>query len=120
MDATLSRLKRQQALQEEKKRAEADAAAAAEQAVREGQPLDPDFRPNGIGSGQFGNPEAEDKAAGTAQLANHMGQVMHLSIALCHGHQFSILLCTILSGVCYSACHVNLPSSIQSACMCGI
>ena len=97
MDATLTRLKRQQALQEEKKRVVADAAAAAERAVREGQPLDPDFSPSRIGSGQFGNPEAEDRAAGAAQLANHMGQVMLVSLSLFGEHQPDILHCMILT-----------------------
>lgn len=75
VDATLTRLKRQQALQEEKKRLAADAAAAAERAAKEGLPLDPDFSPNGVGSAQFGNFEAEDRAANAAQLANHISQV---------------------------------------------
>lgn len=75
VDATLSRLKKQQALQEEKKRLAAYAAAAAERAVRDGQPLDPDFSPNGTGSAQFGSSEAEDRAAAAAQLANQMSQV---------------------------------------------
>ena len=75
VDATLSRLKRQQALQEEEKMLAAEAATATEQAARAGQPMDPDFSPNRIGSGQFGNPEAEDRAAGAAQLASHMTQV---------------------------------------------
>ena len=75
VDATLTRLTKQQALQEEKKRQAADAAAAAERAVQEGQPLDPDFSPNGIGSAQFGSSEAEDRAASAAQLANEISQV---------------------------------------------
>ena len=75
VDATLTRLKRQHALQEEKKKLAADAAAAAERAVQAGLPLDPDFSPNGIGSAQFGNSEAEDRATNAAQLANQISQV---------------------------------------------
>ena len=77
VDATLSRLKRQQALAEEKKRLAAEAAAAAERAMRDGQPLDPDFNPNRTGSGQFGNTDADNRAAAAAQLANEMSQVLH-------------------------------------------
>lgn len=76
VDATLSRRKRQHALAEEKKRLAANAAAAAERAIRDGQPLDPDFNPSRIGSGQFGNTEAENRAAAAAQLANQMSQVL--------------------------------------------
>lgn len=75
VDATLTRLKKQQALQEEKKRLAADAAAATERAVLEGQPLDPDFSPNGVSSAQFGNSEAEGRAASAAHLANEISQV---------------------------------------------
>ena len=86
VDATLSRLKKQQALQEEKKRLAADAAAAAERAVREGQPLDPDFSPNGASSALFGNSEAEDRAAGAAQLANEISQVQICQYIHCLFH----------------------------------
>ena len=75
VDATLTRLKKQKTLQEEKKKLAADAAAAAERAVREGQPVDPDFSPNGVSSAQFGNSEAEDRAAIAAHLANEISQV---------------------------------------------
>lgn len=86
VDATLTRLKRQQALQEEKKRLAADAAAAAERAVQEGLPLDPEFTPSGVGSAPFGNSEAEDRAASAAQLANQISQVQITisCLASCH------------------------------------
>ena len=86
VDATLMRLKKQQALQGEKKRLASDAAAAAERAVREGQPLELDFSPNGIGSAQLGNSEAEDRAASAAQLANEISQVRTYQYNDCSFH----------------------------------
>lgn len=76
VDATLSRLKHQHALQQEKMRLAAAAAkGAAEQPVKDEQLLDPSFSPNGLGSGQFAPPEAEDRAGGAAQMAHQMSQV---------------------------------------------
>ena len=72
VDATLSRLRHQQAQQQERKRLAAVVAAAAEISVKQEDSLDPDFSP---GLGQIGNPEAEDRASGAAQMAHQMSQV---------------------------------------------
>ena len=74
VDATLSRLRHQQAQQQERKRLAAVIAAAAENSVKQEDSLDPDFSPQ-LGSGQIGNPEAEDRASGAAQMAHQMSQV---------------------------------------------
>lgn len=86
VDATLMRLKKQQAVQEERNKLAADAAAAAERAVRDGQPLDPDFSPSGISSAQCGNSEAEDRAASAAHLANEISQVQSCRYIHCLLH----------------------------------
>lgn len=106
VDATLSRLKRQHALAEEKKRLAADAAAAAERAIRDGQPLDPGFNPSRIGSGQFGNTEAENRAAAAAQLANQMSQVLHCDPLCLHLVLLAMIVCfpsrrAIMHVLCY-------------------
>ncbi len=69
----MSRLKQQLALQQDKKRMAAAVAAAALNPVKDEQSLDPNFSPSG--SDQFGNPEAEDRASGAAQMAYQMSQV---------------------------------------------
>ena len=81
MDATLSRFKHQQAIEQRKREvAAALAVAAAERPIKQEQAYDPDFNPSKLEPGQNSDdPQADGKATGAAQLADQMSQVSSVS-----------------------------------------